>query len=90
MMEKSCKNCRYYAVHYVKSNQNLLKLSEGHCVNNSLFPAIKNRKKIYTDCKFWEPVEIKIAERKKHIKEVLRNMEKSLEDIRAILQSDRE
>ena len=86
--EKTCKNCRNYAVHYVKVDNYLLQLSTGHCANVKLFPRIKDRNKIVSNCQFWESIEIQKAERKKTIKQVLRDMEKSLRDIEAILQSD--
>lgn len=86
--EKTCKNCRHYVFHYVKVDNYLMQLSEGHCANVTLFPRIKNRNKIVSNCPLWEPIETQKAERKKTIKQVLRDMEKSLRNIETILHSD--
>ena len=88
MAEKNCKNCKYYKFHYVKDKQHLLQLAEGHCTNLQLFSRIRDKRKIFSNCQFWEPMELQKEERKKVIKEVLRDMEKSLRTIEAILKSD--
>ena len=86
--QRNCKNCRYYTFHYVKVHNYLMQLSEGHCTNDRVFPYRKDKSKVVESCEFWEPMELQKEERKKMIKEVLENMEKSLRDIKAILQSD--
>ncbi|MBD5637006.1 MAG: hypothetical protein HDP28_04205 [Clostridia bacterium] len=88
--EKNCKNCEYYVPHYVK-RKTCFREIEGHCINEQLnkrYP--RDMWKLRQPCDYWKPQKNKKEERKKTIKEVLRDMEKSLEDIKLILQSDEE
>ena len=89
--EKICNNCRYYLAHYIKGQRGLRELCEGHCINDELYrKRNRSRYKLYDNCEYWEPIAIQKAERRKSIKQILRDMEKSLEDIKMILQSDEE
>ncbi len=89
--KKDCKNCGYYVQHYVKQNQYLFMVECGHCVNRALFKKFpKEFGKIRENCIYWEPQNTKKEKRRKNIQETLRDMEKSLEDIKIILQSDEE
>ncbi len=84
MEEKNCKNCRYFLQHYVKHKRYILKVECGHCLKRYRLKCGECRK----NCESWEPIAIQKEERRKSIKALLRDMEKSLEDIKLILQSD--
>ena len=86
MEEKTCRNCRYFSQHYVKHKIYILKVECGNCLKKYRLKCGELRK----NCNDWEPIEIQKVERRKTIKVVLQDMEKSLEDIRIILQSDEE
>ena len=86
--EKNCKNCGYYLPHYIKSRVKLIEV-DGHCMN-IVHKRQREAVKLCEPCRYWKPQEDKKEERRKIIKVVLRDMEKSLEDIKLILQSDEE
>ena len=86
MEDKNCRNCRYFLQHYVKHKRYILKVECGSCKKRHRLKCGELRK----NCDKWEPIEIQKEERRKSIKETLQNMEKSLEDIKLILQSDEE
>ena len=81
MEEKTCKNCKYFVQHYIKHKRYLLKVECGHC---------KNGHKYGKACGKWELIEPQKEERRKSIKALLEDINKSLEEIRMILQSDEE
>lgn len=86
--EKNCKNCGNYLPHFVKRGTHLAEVN-GHCVSDKLNKKYaRDSWKLRENCAAWIPQKNKKAERRKTIKETLRNMEKSLEDIKIILQSD--
>lgn len=82
MSERNCDNCRYYKEHYIKHTTYFLRIG-GHCTNSQL-----KVKKWKSDCKFWETIEIRRAERKEAIKVTLKKMEQHLADIVAILKDE--
>lgn len=86
-MENDCNNCRYFIRHYTINNLRFTNVG-GHCVNSELYGKIKNRNKIRTDCCFWEPYEMQVAERRKKIKDTIVKMEKQLADILVILNNE--
>ena len=92
--EKNCRNCRYYIAHFIISHTRYYPIT-GHCVNDELIQIRmkkreRDRYRLQENCGFWEPIEIKKAERREEIKETLRHMEKSLSEIAMILQYDEE
>ena len=90
MEEKSCKNCKYYVPHYVKHSTFFLEV-DGHCRNQKLRRCnSKVSWALRENCKHWEQKEEKKEERRKAITETLQSMEKSLREIKAILQSEKE
>ena len=82
-MEKTCKNCRYYSQHYVKSRSSIHRVDCGHCLNRN-----NSRLKPRGVCEYWESIEIKKEERKKAIKETLDFIAKKLDEIAMILKND--
>ncbi len=90
MEEKSCENCKYYVQHYIKHKRFLLKVNCGHCTNDKLKNKFaRENAKLRKNCEYWEKGDQK-EERRKIIKEVLRDIDQSLEEIKIILQSDEE
>lgn len=86
--EKNCKNCGYYIQHYVKCDAYILSIECGHCAKKLVTIPSGEGVKLKKPCDYWTPQENKKEKRRKMIKAVLRDMEKSLEDIKIILQSD--
>lgn len=87
--EKDCSHCGHFVKHYVKVNQFLVEANCGHCIMGVSLKSFRKRNgKPHESCDNWTPQANKKEERRKNIKEVLRDMEKSLSDIRTILKSD--
>lgn len=87
--EKNCKNCKYFVQYYIKHKRYLIKAECGHCINaRFLNKRPKEYKELREQCYYWESQIIKQEERKESIRQTLREMEKSLEDITLILLSD--
>ena len=86
-MEKTCDTCKYYREHFVKKGTRLYPVG-GHCVN---FNLTAHKRKAYNpnnDCKFWEKGANQKEGRRQAIKNVLRKMQKTLEQIAIILKDD--
>ena len=81
-----CKTCQYYVPYYVKHVRHLLEL-DGHCTHVEKRRG-KDAWNLREKCALWTPSADKKEERKKCIEEMLRDMAKTLEDIRLILESD--
>ena len=96
---KSCKNCRYLSWHYIKLRGGTFQRLNfcGHCVAGKMTRSqyekiIKNC--LCTShgvaCKFWEPVEIKLDERRESIENTLCNMARVLQEMAFTLEDDKE
>ena len=87
---QTCDNCKFFLVHYIKcGNGTFITTSSGHCVNrNRAFKQSDRIVRIYRTCELWEPVEIKIQERKCSIIKRIEYMESHLSQIKQILKED--
>jgi len=76
-IEKSCKNCRYYCQHYVKSDKKFVAANCGHCK--------KRVGKSLEICRHWESMEIVLEKRKRSIINTIEDMAKRLNEITEVL-----
>lgn len=93
--KRVCENCRYYLAHYIMADTRFFKIACGHCVNEARIDdrskkRAKNIYKLEDGCTYWEPIELKRAERREAIKEVLGHMQKSLAEIASVLKEDKD
>lgn len=86
---EKCRTCKHFRQHYIKRNSTFWDINCGHCVNDELNGAnVRNKYVLHANCEFWELEEDKKVERHEHIKEVLQNIEKHLNEIAIILKND--
>ena len=94
---KSCKNCRYLSWHYVKTRGGTFQRLDscGHCLSRkmTLNQSDKIVKKCLRTChgeacEFWEPVEIKLEERRESIEDILRHTARVLQEMAFTLEDD--
>lgn len=87
--EKTCEKCRFYLQHYIKTNHGFSTVSCGHCVNNYIHWAAKQRiRATMQGCERWEPMQIQIEERQKSFKENIEKIANYFESICKVLESD--
>lgn len=85
-INRTCKNCKYYAAHYVISGLHLSRTDSGHCVNSDLNKQVrKNSHVTQSNCSFWESDKSKKEEKVKNAEEALLVIERHLRDIKNIL-----
>ncbi len=48
-MEKTCRDCKHFRLHYVKAGGSYLAIEEGHCVH----PRLKDRAAETPACQRW-------------------------------------
>lgn len=83
--EKSCESCRYYSQHYSKQGKSFKIVFCGKCLKHHN----RIKCKIPSEfCDLWEDFAFKKEERRKAIKEVLRNISDRLDEIAVILKDD--
>lgn len=86
---EKCETCKYFLQHYIKLNTVFHSTRCGHCINSQLNGSrVRNKYVLHANCEFWEPNEEKKVDRREHIKEVLKNIEKHLNEIAIILKDD--
>jgi len=88
--EKTCQNCKYFIAHYVLiKNKHLGKINCGHCACKRHSHEIMIKKlSSRTPCKNFEPAQEQTEENQSNIIEVLKKMQKSLNEIALILNKD--
>lgn len=87
MENKSCFNCKFYLQYYVKRLTELVPLNKGHCRNSLLTVREKRDFPYEIGCRFWQSGEKTEEGRTEEIKEVIRKMQKRLDDIVLLLQN---
>ena len=86
---EQCESCRYFLQHYIKKNTSFQRTRCGHCVNRQLNGSrVRKKYELHKNCEYWESNERQKEERREHIKEVLKDIEKHLNEIAIILKND--
>lgn len=87
--EKKCKNCKYFYLHYVRSDTTFAPLLQGHCSNDKIPRKERKYNMPYNNCcGLWESDEGKKNERKERIVSMLKSMRTYLRHIEQILKED--
>lgn len=84
--EKTCKNCRFFEVHYIKQVRGFILTGFGHCNNTTL--RTTNKYKIRQDCKHWQPAELHNTKLNERITVKLEKLTKQLSAVCEVLLDD--
>ena len=92
LKNKPCEECRYYKFYFKKMCGRFHRTAGmGDCYHPetlAMSRADRARLKLIGTCERWEPYEIQVTERRVGIRETIRHIQKTLDDILAILQDD--
>ena len=87
--ENTCENCKYFVQYYIKKKTIFYATFKGYCSNSEILKIQKRKPFVMRkNCEYWESDESVKAERRQHIKHVLRNMCKQIHEIEMILKDD--
>ena len=90
-IDNKCFECAYCVRHYYNLHGTFHLANCMHCVNNNItVRARKNRIANIVKCKYWQPKEIQIEQRRESIIKYLRFTIKKLQEIAQILKEDSE
>ena len=87
--EKMCENCKFFLLHYVKSETKFTPIAYGHCTNQDIpWKVRKHNMPRNNCCEKWESSAELKQENKESIKKALKSMRSALMHIEQILADD--
>lgn len=89
-INQGCTNCIYFVQHYVIIGSSFHTACCGHCTNKELTPKDRRSFPFTNGCELWAINKEKKAERTEIIENIIKEMEKHLNEIKQILKFDRQ
>ena len=85
---EKCKTCKYYQEHYIFSGARYSPIA-GHCMCRDLIATrMRDRYRLQENCQYWENNHEVREEKKEKIRDVIRDMKRTLQHIEIMLEND--